>query len=407
MKFKLSNYYVEDIKNKPIYKRPFFYYILFIIIMIITAVAHPYDMEWKNYVLNLRNNYGTPTLESFIDVIKLFGDGKTLGFIAAVMGAVGLRRIGWRIVLTLLLMGIMVGILKPAVHRERPNGRNDFSFPSGDSATATALVVPLAAEIPVLAPLVVIAPAVAFCRNWANWHYLSDVIAGIAFGILATGFAFKIDIRKNKFIGMFKSRHLALLSVLLALIFFLPDMFKASGKFFDFMGFYGSALMLWFAANYAQMFFKERSDKCKPADEFIMFITKFSDKYKIVGKFSKILTKRLEKCEPNKLAMFCKKLITKYAVKNFSSVKFVVIDLCLIIFSIIVLAFTWTTNMGDLNIAMSGLPILLIFSVIYRRRLVYKKRFIKASTVPFLTCFLFVLFALITLLPAVIRYYSR
>ncbi|MCP4177462.1 MAG: phosphatase PAP2 family protein [bacterium] len=372
MKFKLSTYYEDGIKKKPFYQRPITYYILFIIFIVLTASAHPFDMQWKIYIQHLHDQSRSKSLAALIDIIKLFGDGKILVFVAVVLGAVGHRKVAFRMLITLLLMGVMVGILKPAVHRERPNGKNDFSFPSGDTATAAAMFIPLAAEIPVLAPAVVIVPAVAFTRNWSNWHYLSDVIGGIAFGLLATAFAFKFDIRKNKYIKLLNSRRLALLSVLLALIFFLPEMFKAGGKFFDFMSVYGTALMLWFAVNYAQMFFKNRSDKCKPVSRF---------------------------------ALYWKKIITKHKLENFTSYKLILSDIFLVIFSIIVLILAWTSGFRELGISISGLPILLIFSVIYRRWLVHKRHFIKAATVPFLTYLLFFLFILITLLPALIKFY--
>lgn len=76
-------------------------------------------------------------------------------------------------------------ILKYSIHRERPNGRNRYSFPSGHSsaafATATMLQMWYGGSVGI--PAYALAALTAFQRMDDNQHWFSDVIMGTAIGI--------------------------------------------------------------------------------------------------------------------------------------------------------------------------------------------------------------------------------
>jgi membrane-associated phospholipid phosphatase len=84
--------------------------------------------------------------------------------------------------------------IKFSVRRRRPEGSwggiyrstDPHSFPSGHATRASMLaVLSIALVPPWLALLVVIwAPLVSFARVAMGVHYLSDVLAGIALGVL-------------------------------------------------------------------------------------------------------------------------------------------------------------------------------------------------------------------------------
>jgi membrane-associated phospholipid phosphatase len=84
-----------------------------------------------------------------------------------------------------LLSQAYVQAIKYTVQRERPDGSNSVSFPSGHSASAfaTAGVLQRHYGWKIGVPATVVAAYVATSRVHDNKHYLSDVIFGSAMGI--------------------------------------------------------------------------------------------------------------------------------------------------------------------------------------------------------------------------------
>jgi hypothetical protein len=99
----------------------------------------------------------------------------------------GLARTGGDIMRAQLLGQAYVQALKFTVQRERPDGSNDVSFPSGHAASAfaTAGVLQQHYGWKVGIPATLVAGYVATARVHDNKHYLSDVIFGAAMGIAA------------------------------------------------------------------------------------------------------------------------------------------------------------------------------------------------------------------------------
>lgn len=76
--------------------------------------------------------------------------------------------------------------LKRVVGRERPNGQDNKSFPSGHSSTAFAVAAVAEQHYgwKVGVPAYTLASVVAVSRLQRNKHYLSDVVAGAAVGYI-------------------------------------------------------------------------------------------------------------------------------------------------------------------------------------------------------------------------------
>jgi hypothetical protein len=98
-----------------------------------------------------------------------------------------LARVGGDIMRAQLLGQAYAQALKFTVGRERPDGSNDHSFPSGHSASAFATATVLQRHYGWKAgvPATVVAGYVATARVHDNKHYLSDVIFGGAIGVAA------------------------------------------------------------------------------------------------------------------------------------------------------------------------------------------------------------------------------
>ena len=100
------------------------------------------------------------------------------------------RRLGWDLLLTVMITAVLVGLLKGIFRRQRPKAKRAFatdkySFPSGHAARATAVAITLAFHQPLLAPVWLIwAVLVGLARVALSRHYLSDVIGGMSVGFI-------------------------------------------------------------------------------------------------------------------------------------------------------------------------------------------------------------------------------
>jgi membrane-associated phospholipid phosphatase len=85
----------------------------------------------------------------------------------------------------LAVSGIETQVLKFAVQRERPDGSDHYSFPSGHSSAAFSVATILAGEWGWTAgvPAFLGAGAIGYSRLELNKHFFSDVIFGAGLGI--------------------------------------------------------------------------------------------------------------------------------------------------------------------------------------------------------------------------------
>jgi membrane-associated phospholipid phosphatase len=155
----------------------------------LALAAHPADQA-----------FNAKLLSHYDAVNTAFAPGKYLGNtpeqVAFSLGTYALGRLrnqpkvahlGMDLLQAQILSEILVEPLKYAVRRERPDGSNHLSFPSGHSAvtfaTATVIERHLGWRKSILG--YAIASYVAMSRIHDNQHYLSDVIFGAAVGTIA------------------------------------------------------------------------------------------------------------------------------------------------------------------------------------------------------------------------------
>lgn len=132
-----------------------------------------------NNAMEPGHTYGAFTVQAAIG-IGLYTGGRLAGKRSlAVTGADIMR--------AQILGQVYVQALKFTVQRERPDGSNSLSFPSGHSASAfaTATVLQRHYGWKVGIPATIAAAYVATARVHDNKHYLSDVIFGGAIGVAA------------------------------------------------------------------------------------------------------------------------------------------------------------------------------------------------------------------------------
>lgn len=154
--------------------------------LIVAIAAAPWDREGVN------NGFNIPT--------SVFQAGNLIGSFAFQVGAgaatyaiakVGNNQraanVGRDIVRAQIVSQVMVQSLKFTVQRERPDGSNSQSFPSGhsSSAFATAAVLHRHYGWKVGAPAYALGSYVALARMSWNRHHATDVVMGAGFGIAA------------------------------------------------------------------------------------------------------------------------------------------------------------------------------------------------------------------------------
>ncbi len=100
-------------------------------------------------------------------------------------------------ILSEAIMGISTFVVKREANRNRPDGSNNYSFPSGHTASAFAAAEFLNQEYRDVSPWIgyagyTVAAATGALRLYNNKHWVSDVVAGAGFGIASTKLAYLI-----------------------------------------------------------------------------------------------------------------------------------------------------------------------------------------------------------------------
>jgi membrane-associated phospholipid phosphatase len=130
-------------------------------------------------------------------------------------GIKGKHSIGDQTALYILSFGIMgasTSVVKRVVDRPRPDGSNNYSFPSGHTANAFAAAEFLNQEYRDVSPWIgyagyTVATATGVLRMYNNKHWLSDVVTGAGFGIASTKIAYLIYPHLKKLVIGKQSMH--------------------------------------------------------------------------------------------------------------------------------------------------------------------------------------------------------
>ena len=95
--------------------------------------------------------------------------------------------VGMDLIQSLLVSEALVNTLKYATHRERPDGSDNRSFPSGHAADTFAFATALERHLgwKGAVPAYIFSSYVAISRLPDNKHWLSDVVFGASVGIIS------------------------------------------------------------------------------------------------------------------------------------------------------------------------------------------------------------------------------
>lgn len=168
-------------------------------VSLVAIATAPWDREGVN------NGFSIPTaLFESGNTIGQFAFQVTAGLATYGVGKVSGNRkaalVGRDIVRAQLLSQTLVQVVKFTVRRERPDGSNDKSFPSGHSASAfaTATVLQRHYGWKVGVPAYALGGYIAMARMAWNRHHATDVVMGAGFGI-ASARTVTMSVAKTKF----------------------------------------------------------------------------------------------------------------------------------------------------------------------------------------------------------------
>jgi len=152
------------------------------------ALAHQWDDELRGDLsdagpiqglMDVGNTYGSTTY-SLVATAGLWA-------VAHAADRRQLRPVASETLRALVLANIVVSPLKVGVARERPDGSNNFSFPSGHTANAFALTTVLTRRFGwrLGLPLYTLTAFVPAARIERDKHHFSDVVGGAVIGVVA------------------------------------------------------------------------------------------------------------------------------------------------------------------------------------------------------------------------------
>ena len=158
-------------------------------------------MSIELQILNLIQGIRTPFLDSFMSSVTKLGDAGIIWILLTIVLLLipKTRKTGAVLALALIADLILCNIiLKPLVARIRPFDVNnaiqlivkrphDYSFPSGHTAASVTSVVALylAGQKKLWKGALILTCLIAFSRMYLYVHYPTDILGGIAAGIIA------------------------------------------------------------------------------------------------------------------------------------------------------------------------------------------------------------------------------
>lgn len=158
----------------------------------LAAAAHQYDRQMNDYWKDHELDYGMADFGN-----DFWGRGELQGGIALSMMLIGwsagndrIADAGEVLLEAQLIQGALINIIKPVAHKQRPNGGDYLSFPSGHTGTAfcTAAVLQHRFGWKLGLPAYAAAVVTAMARMDVQAHWLSDAVMGAAIATV-TGYA--------------------------------------------------------------------------------------------------------------------------------------------------------------------------------------------------------------------------
>lgn len=157
------------------------------LLVVLTGVFFFFDHGVIAAARGIRHISGDETtrLGELLQLARPFGLAEVVILLGVVFGLAGQRRVFKKVILALFMVLLIVQPVKGIVGRERPNGSNYSSFPSGDTATAFVLPEVFSGNVVLCTAGVAVGVIVGASRVFFDMHFPMDVFFGAACGLFA------------------------------------------------------------------------------------------------------------------------------------------------------------------------------------------------------------------------------
>ena len=162
-------------------------------------------VQGKSNSFLIINNFHSQWLDSFFSKFTFLGDGIFALILCLLFLIFKKKKASFLTLITFVFSGLIAQLIKNIAHNPRPKlffkpdvyvhfidgvtVSNNFSFPSGHTTTAFAVVtllVLIAEKKFIQLPLLLIAILIGYSRIYLGQHFLLDVIAGAFIGSIST-----------------------------------------------------------------------------------------------------------------------------------------------------------------------------------------------------------------------------
>lgn len=240
---------------------------LAVVIGLVAILVWPFDETLSNMLCISRvGHVATPLWWEALKGVRVFGKAEVLLVLGFLLAIHRRKQIAVLACIGVLLAGLIVTPMKLIIARPRPDGSNKMSFPSGDVASLTAFLVPIATTIPAMRPIAFAGVvAVGAVRVSNGFHFPSDILAGIAIGIVVGA-----AVLLMKFTLGPQGRRLfrrSWIAAALGILFFIHLFAPSVGNFRTFFSIFGPSVGLLAVAPFTRAWLRTR----RPIDRRLLF----------------------------------------------------------------------------------------------------------------------------------------
>ena len=235
------------------------------VVMAFAAVlVWPFD-EKLSYLLCISRvgHVATPLWWEALKGVRVFGKAEVLLVLGFLLAIHRRKQIAVLACIAVLLSGLIVTPMKLIVGRPRPDGSNKMSFPSGDIASLTAFLVPIASTIPAMRPIAIAGVvAVGTVRVSNGFHFPSDILAGVSIGIVAGALVLMLKFTLKPQVRRWLRR--SWIAAGLGILFFIHLFAPSVGNFRTFFSIFGPSVALLAVAPFTRAWLRTRRHMDRP-----------------------------------------------------------------------------------------------------------------------------------------------
>jgi membrane-associated phospholipid phosphatase len=240
---------------------------LAVVMAFVAVMIWPFDEILSDMLCISRvGHVATPLWWEALKGVRVFGKAEILFLLGFLLAIHRRKQVAVCACIAVLLAGLIVTPMKLVIGRPRPDGSNKMSFPSGDVASLTAFLVPIASSFPVMRPIAFAGVvAVGAVRVSNGFHFPSDIFAGTAIGIFAGAIVLSVKFSLKPRVRRLLRRSwlAALLGILVLVHLFLPSV----GNFRTFFSIFGPSVVLLAVTPFVRARLRRR----RPTDRRLLF----------------------------------------------------------------------------------------------------------------------------------------